>query len=302
MDHAMTFDTHVARHFDALSPAEMRVARYFQANREQVLFASASDLAANIGTSDATVIRTTKALGFDGLHALRRQLADEMRGSLTPAARMARTLDDVGGDPRSALATTLDIHVKAIEALRSDISDGLFQSAIDRFCAATRVKIFGIGPSSAIATYFAVQLSRIGIEAAGLTQTGLLLADELQHLRKGELVVVLAYGRVYREVDVLLTHAHRVGASTVLLSDTLGAKLSHRVDLVLPVARGRTDQLSMHTATLALIESLLVGVAVARPVETVANLKLLNELRSEIAGPAMQLPQPIRVKPKGPAR
>ena len=67
-------------------------------------------------------------------------------------------------------------------------------------------------------------------------------------------------------------------------------KLRNRVDWDLPVARGRADMLSMHTATLALIEALLVGIAADRPGETIANLESLNRLRSGLAGKAMNLP------------
>jgi DNA-binding MurR/RpiR family transcriptional regulator len=74
------------------------------------------------------------------------------------------------------------------------------------------------------------------------------------------------------------------------VSDTLGARLRRRVDLVLPVARGRADRLSMHTATLALIEALLVGVAAARPEETLASLRDLNRLRGALEGRDMRLP------------
>jgi DNA-binding MurR/RpiR family transcriptional regulator len=48
--------------------------------------------------------------------------------------------------------------------------------------------------------------------------------------------------------------------------------------------------LSMHTATLALIEGLLVGLAAERPKETIANLESLNKLRTELAGKTMNLP------------
>jgi DNA-binding MurR/RpiR family transcriptional regulator len=76
------------------------------------------------------------------------------------------------------------------------------------------------------------------------------------------------------------------------VTDTLAATLRHRVDLVLPVARGRADMLSMHTATLGLIEALLVGVATKRPSETVASLRELNEVREKLAGKATNLPVP----------
>jgi len=57
------------------------------------------------------------------------------------------------------------------------------------------------------------------------------------------------------------------------------------------VARGRADMLSMHTATLGLIEALLVGIATQRPRETLSSLKSLNDAREKLAGEPMSLPQ-----------
>jgi hypothetical protein len=48
--------------------------------------------------------------------------------------------------------------------------------------------------------------------------------------------------------------------------------------------------LSMHTATLGLIEALLVGIATRRPAETIASLEDLNALRAELVGAPMDLP------------
>src|SRR5947209_6092567 len=93
-----TFDERVALRSADMSPAERRVARYFQSNREEVLISSAAALGAKAETSDATVVRATRALGFSGLDELRRALADEFRNSLSPAERLSRTLDEIGDD------------------------------------------------------------------------------------------------------------------------------------------------------------------------------------------------------------
>ena len=87
-----------------------------------------------------------------------------------------------------------------------------------------------------------------------------------------------------------MDQAAKRGAVTILFSDTLGAKLRDQVDLVLAVQRGRTDLLSMHTATLALIEALLVAVAKTQPDKTLASLKLLNQLRADLSGKRMDIP------------
>jgi len=284
------FKDQVEARLDHISPAEQTVARFFLENREEVLIASASALASQTGTSDATVVRTVQALGFAGMEELRRTLARELRENLSPASRVAQTLAHVGDDLGGAFNLTLDIHQKSLEDLRRDIAPADFRNTVECIVKARRVLIFGIGPSSAMAEYFTTQLGRFGIDAASLTQTGLLLADGLQKLKKNDFLILFAYGRVYPELTALLDRADQCKAKSILISDTLGPKLQHRVDAVLQVARGRADMLSMHTATLALIETVLVGIATQRPEQTIASLKSLNAIRAALTGKSMDIP------------
>jgi DNA-binding MurR/RpiR family transcriptional regulator len=290
MKHTPPFHERVSESLNRLSPAERRVARFIQENREEVLVTSATALALKTGTSDATVVRTTQTLGYAGINELRQQLAAELRQDLSLSSRLARTLTEVGDNPEAAFELTLDTHLRALESLRRDITPALIQRVVARLNAARRVFIFGIGPSSAMANYFAIQLGRFGLDGDSLTHTGLLLADGLHRLRNGDLLVMLAYGRIYRELSALLDHAKDIGIATVLITDNLGPALRKRVDDVLPVARGRADTFSMHTATLALIEALLVGIATKRQSQTIASLKSLNGLRAKIVGQPMDLP------------
>jgi DNA-binding MurR/RpiR family transcriptional regulator len=288
-DHS--FEGRLAACLQRLGPTELRVAQFIRDNREEALVSSASALASRARTSDVTVIRTVKALGYEGMAELRQELAGELRDDLSLASRMARTLDEVGA-PSDRFGMTVQSHQQALERLRQDISPALFKAVVDRLVSASRVLIFGIGPSSAMANYFAMQLGRFGIDGGSLTDTGLLLADGLHRLKPSDLLIMLAFGRPYREITALIDHAETLGLKTILITDTLGSKLKRRVDHVLPVQRGRADALSLHTATLGLIEALLVGIAAMRPTETVASLKTLNTLRTKIAGQPMDLPSP----------
>jgi DNA-binding MurR/RpiR family transcriptional regulator len=287
---APNFEERVADRLARMSPAEQRVVRFFQANREEVLIASAAALAAKAATSDATVVRATKALGFSGLEELRRTLAGELRKSSSPAERLTRTLAEVGDNLPAAFDMTLDIHLRSLESLRRSITPELFEQAVNDIAGARRVVVFGLGPSSAIGGYLVTQLRRFGLDAEPLTNTGLLFADDLIKLREGDLVIMLAYGRVYAELAALLDEIGHLGLRSFLVTDTLAATLRRRVDLVLPVARGQADMLSMHTATLGFVEALLVGVAAKRPDETLASLRALKEARERLAGKSMKLP------------
>ncbi|EDP62977.1 putative phosphosugar isomerase [alpha proteobacterium BAL199] len=284
-----SFTDHVLSLEAQLSPAERRVAQHFRDHREEVLLASAAELARKAGTSDATVIRTVRTLGYDGLDAMRRAIAQELRRHLSPAARIARTLHEIGDDLDAVFNATLDLHAASIVALKQKIRPAQFRMAVDHALRADRIAVFGIGPSGAMAGYLAMQLGRFGIDTMTLSDTGLLLADRLLNLRKGDLLVVMAYSRVYPELRALLDRADALGLPKILVTDTLGPELAGRVELVLDIPRGRADTISLHTATLAFIEAWLVGIASQRKAQTVEALGELNRLRAAVAGPDLSL-------------
>ena len=273
----------------SLSPAELRVAWFLVRHREEAVLASAASIAKRTGVSDATVVRAVRNLGYAGLDAMRRDLVAELRVEHTPASRVALTLDEAAGDPGGALEATLRLHTEKIDALRHAVTGPEFAEATRQIRQAKRVAVFGIGPSGAIATYFAIQARRLGLDAITLRETGLLLADDLLRLRSGDMVLVMAYGRVYPEVEAVLACAGGLGLTRVLVTDSLATALGGRVDLVLNVPRGRVDAFSMHTATLAFLEALLVGLAAEQPGRAIASLERLNGLRAGLAGDRMRL-------------
>ncbi len=68
----------IAAHRSELTPAEIRVAEFMADNPHGVGYLSALKLAEASRTSDATVVRTVRKLGFDGLDDLREQFAVEV--------------------------------------------------------------------------------------------------------------------------------------------------------------------------------------------------------------------------------
>ena len=209
---------------------------------------------------------------------------------MSQADRLAATLAEAVADPASVLDRTVAQHVESLSRLSRDLPQAAFQAAVDLVVRSRRVVAFGLGPSGALADYLVNQLARFGFDAWSCTRSGLLCADDLNRLRPGDGLVAFAYGRGYAELEALLSEAERLGLERVLVTDDLAPEIRDRFDPVLPVARGRSDMLSMHTATLGLVEALLVGVAAKRPDEALASLRRLNLLRERLVGSPMHLP------------
>jgi DNA-binding MurR/RpiR family transcriptional regulator len=72
-----------------------------------------------------------------------------------------------------------------LEGVCRSIKPEDFEIAVRSMIQAQRILVFGLGPSSAIATYLVLQAQSFRMDAASLTNSGLLFADDLRSLRKG---------------------------------------------------------------------------------------------------------------------
>ncbi len=276
------FGTRLATLGPSLAPAGRRVARFIDQNRAAALASSAMELAARTQTSDATVIRAVQALGFAGLAELKRALVSAIERPSTPAEAMRRTLDDVGEDTAQAVNLVLEAHAEAFEALRSPASQTLIAEAISMLHPADRICVFGIGPSAALATYVALLLARSGRRSSVLNVTGGMLADQMLDLRPGDALIVMAYGRIYREVSAVFSASRRLGLPLVLVTDSLDRRLARFASVILPARRGRAERVALHGATLVCLEAVVLGLAAADRRAAMGTLERLTQLRADV--------------------
>src|SRR4029079_16455137 len=145
-----TFAARIAARRDELAPAAQRVAQSLLDLGPEASLLSAAALAEQLGTSDATVVRTAKSLGYAGLGELRRALA--AYGDNPPLGeRLRRTLDQASGD--ELFPTAIRNHLSAIETLTHNVSPRAFQDAVAILAGSDRVVWRGVGPSAHLANY-----------------------------------------------------------------------------------------------------------------------------------------------------
>jgi DNA-binding MurR/RpiR family transcriptional regulator len=267
-----------------IGSAADRVVGFVRENREVVLASSAAELGARTGTSDATVVRTIQALGFVGLPELKDAILDSLAAASTPADDMRRSLIDLEQSTGEALDSVLQAHAEGLEVIRSKACRAQIAEAVQALNAAQRIVVFGIGPSASLATYVSTMLTRSGRSSLALSATGSMLADQLLGLRKGDALVILAYGRLYREVTAVFALAKSLGLPTILLTEATGTPLVRLADVVVVVPRGRPGGVALHGATLVALEGIIFSLAAAKPDEALTSLDRLGALRRAIAG------------------
>jgi DNA-binding MurR/RpiR family transcriptional regulator len=261
-----------------LGATGLRVAKFIDENRQIVLASSAAALGARIGTSDATVLRTVQTLGFVSLAELKSAILSSGAVS-TPADDMRRTLVDLEAATGQALDGILRAHTEGLDVLRSEKCRTQVAAAVGLLDGAERIAVFGIGPSLALATYVSTLLARNGRRSRTIGATGSMLADQLLDLAKGDALLILAYGRLYREVKAVFAEAKALGLPSVLVTEADDTPLAKLADVCVAIPRGRPGQVALHGATLVGLEGLVLSLAAARPDAALASLDNLNRLR-----------------------
>ncbi|GEB49262.1 MULTISPECIES: MurR/RpiR family transcriptional regulator [Streptomyces] len=277
-----------------LASGERAVAAYLQRHPEEAAVSSAAKLGKATGTSDATVIRTARKLGFAGLGDLKRSLVQHLARRRDPA----QVLDDRVQRLHPAHAALQPV-IDAGRALLGDVpalvDSTAWTRAVDVLNEAEHVWAYGIGPGAALADQFALSLRRAGKASDAWTATGFRLADDLLRLQPAHAVVVIAPLRLFREIGIVLDHAHRTGAHSVLLTEATDEAKDTRAGTVLPLPDSTEGAANELLAPLALLHALVLQLVTAQHASAVDHYQRLNTLRTEITGTELdlsRLPEP----------
>jgi DNA-binding MurR/RpiR family transcriptional regulator len=272
----------VAARRGTLTATERRIAEYLTAHLHEAAFSSAEELGRASGTSDASVVRTARSLGFDGLPDLKRSLQRHLGSLLSTDSRLTKSLQSVGGGPGSVLTATLHDQIERLQEAERSVDPAQFGHAVELIDHARETVICGSAGLAGVLEYTATRLTRIGCRATAASDTGYRLADRLLLIRPEDVVIVVAYDRVTQENRVVLDHAARLDVPVILLTDTLGEALRDEVAVVLSAPMSRPGAFTGQATVLILLEALTIAVAAKDRERSLDTTTRMIELRDEL--------------------
>jgi DNA-binding MurR/RpiR family transcriptional regulator len=270
----------------SLSPAEQRVARIIIDEAATAASLTISDLAERAHSSETTVMRFCRAMGFGGYSQLRLTLAAE-----AGRAYEATTSDEpVGGDisETDELAQVVKkiafADARAVEDTATQIDIAVLEQVVDLVVGARRVDIYGVGASAFVATDFQQKLHRIGRIAYAWSDMHLALTSAAL-LSEGDVAFGISHMGTTLDTIEAFSEAGRRGAKTVALTNFPKSPITKVADLVLTTAARettfRSGAMSSRLAQLTVIDCVFVGVAQRTYAET---RKALESTYAAVAG------------------
>lgn len=253
----------LAEHGPKLSRASRAIAEHLAAVAVGELpFLSAEQIARATGTSDVSVTRAARSLGFSGLPELKRVATREHRRTTPPSERVSQQLAALGPDLAGGLPKIYEAAREAIGDSAVVLAPDEVATAVSLITAADTVWCVGFGTAGAAALHLADMLSRTGVRTRWTRSTGFDLANTLVGLRADDVVVVFHAASPLPDLDALVGVCADAGVPVILVSGTqLAEAMAGRVAARLACV-GSASRLAGWTVSAVLVaEALTLSVA-----------------------------------------
>jgi DNA-binding MurR/RpiR family transcriptional regulator len=281
----LSLASRVNREWTRLSKTERVVARYLVAvPPQQIMLATAGDIGRKTSTSDATVVRAARRLGYAGLPDLKNALGNQL-GTVGPPQISSRLqLSQTSDDLSTASASVVRDAVERITAFGRTVDLAEVGKALHFIVPATEVFCYGWGTNELSARYLSLKLNRIGKPSTASGATGFRLADDLLGISSGHAVVIFAPGRVIPELRVLISHAKATGAGVVLVTEKMDEEITDAADVVLHDEGSPGGLTAEPLCAMLLADMLVLGTMAVNKDPAVDRYELLTRLRKEMLG------------------
>ena len=142
-----------------LRNSEVKVADFILANAEKAIHFSVSELADSAGTSDPTVIRFCRNIGFKGFQDFKISLAQ----SLIPSVRNIHEAVNESEKAPDLITKVFESNISAIRNSLNTIDTVTFEKSVEVLAKSKQIIFFGCAGSGAVAMDAYHKFFRVGI-------------------------------------------------------------------------------------------------------------------------------------------
>jgi len=214
--------------YNSLSYSEKKVADFVQKKAGDLVFLSMQALAKSCKTSDATVIRFCRTLGFLGYQDFKRALVPELLSKgFSPHKEIEglKTSDRI----KETFKTNLQ---RQLQATITNSNLVMIRKAASRIVKSSRIIIVGLGGSAGVGYIFCDALGSIGIQSYCLHDRSL-IESLVPLLSSMDMIVGISHSGETDETVFALRRARQNNAFTLGITNFNPSPLSDESDILI---------------------------------------------------------------------
>lgn len=246
-----------------LTGGQQAIAKYFLKNQNRICTMTSLTVAREIGVSDASIIRFSRAIGYKGFAELKADFYSCVGQDICQTDIGAYSLDK-RLDIQTSKYKDLDLSSELLKLLLSNAeqsirqnSPQLYEKVTEALARGRKKVILGLRGGKGCAIQFGRVLGYLMDEVQVITSGDSDDVAQLQRLQKGDVVLAISYARYYK-TDILLTELiKKQGATLYTLADNMASPLAGAADAVLLVETKHMGFCNSTVGTACVLEYLL---------------------------------------------
>jgi RpiR family carbohydrate utilization transcriptional regulator len=261
----------------SLPPTARRIAEFIEANAQDVVHMSVTEVAEGASASEGSVIGFCRQLGARGFQEVKLSLARDL---VQPIQFIHEDLAE-GDSAATVIDKIFQSDMQALEDTRKALDASALERAVQAIRKARRVEVFGIGSAAPIAEDANYRLLRIGINSRAAVDSHV---QAITASLAGPDVAILTISHSGSTVETLTATrlAKEAGATTIAITNFGRSPLLAHSDIVLnTLAREtqfRTEAMTSRIAQLAIIDTLIACLALSDYARSVATINSTFEV------------------------
>lgn len=266
-------------YYSKLSKSQKLIANYILQDYEEVPEMSAIKVAQKVKVSEATVVRFSLLLGYEGYSEFRKALKNEINRKLTTIERIDKTLKNE--EKEKALQETVFNVLKTdtanINTTLEDFDYQVFTDCIDLILAARKVIIIGFRTTTLLTEHLGYYLNLI-LDNVRVVNYGVSdIYENLIRVNEDDLVIAISFPRYAQKTFEALGFLKTKGVKIITISDSETAPINEFTKYRLFAKSNVYSFVDSLVAPLSLINALVISVGLRNISQT---KKTFNELET----------------------
>ena len=264
--------------YGGLTKSERRIADYMTASPEAFINQTIAEIAGAAGSSEITVSRFCKKLGFSGLQELKRNLAAD-------GSAKDRAYGDIDrGDSCQTVTEKIFQHISdGLHDTLSLLDSHAVDEAAQILLRARRIAIYGLGNSATVCRDLATRYIRLGFAVQDYADSHMQVTSAAL-LTKEDAVIAVSHSGASQELIQSVETARRSGAAIIAITSRVPSPLSQLAHICL-CGMGREAAYSSEASASRLIHMAIGDVLYTRIAMMSAETfqKNMENMRREIS-------------------
>lgn len=220
----------------SLTVSENEIAQYVIHNAESVVTSTITAIAKNTNTSEASINRFCKKIGFKGFNSFKVALAQD---------NFYNSMQESGGETQTGLVATVSKDYRhMLVNTTAMLDEEQVLRAADAMRSAPHIFIFSLSYTGFVARELEFKLSMVGLYAKVVSEPANIRVYS-GCVKEGDLVIVIAPTLLMRELYHAITSCRERGATILSITSYDSPKLSTLVDFKFIISDRITTQNSV---------------------------------------------------------